>query len=345
MKIIRDQRICLFRKASRVVLGLTFVAALTACEAQGNNELEANPASPAAVPSANLSNKSTNPDQQKDDQSVNSARGDQCSNFQTSSEQSMEKTPEYMGEWKVIKQLPTPISGLSDEEAEEYIGQIFRMEEDRSGFAGDSVKYPTYSVKSVTKADYEDGNRVTLAEWGMEGDSIQEISIRDDQAVAKDAYSTLADLINGHLVISIEGQYFDLEKQEATRKPPLLDQTSLKIGDQCLGLTVKDVKKADDGSLTQVAFSGEVTVEGNYEYDDDSGDGAAYLFTVDPSDIDKLPILDKAMASDDILITNSEEAEKILPGEKGHAKVILRNYTLANAQISRTAELVKVIQK
>ncbi|KGK91391.1 hypothetical protein DP73_03750 [Desulfosporosinus sp. HMP52] len=118
----------------------------------------------------------------------------------------------------------------------------------------------------------------------------------------------------------------------------VIDKNTVKVGDVIAGLTVKTIDDYGYGSV-QASFSGQIELDGTYEYSENYGDGDGYVFTVSVADQMKLPYFkgDRSVTSLPIL-----NASKHLTNKSGKAKVVIDNYRVnIGIQIQAIADLVK----
>ncbi|AWB43149.1 hypothetical protein DCC85_02135 [Paenibacillus sp. CAA11] len=341
---IQEGQTGFFRKMGLIILGSVLAAALAGCKDQ-NDKPAASPATPSSNVTASQSSKDVSEQaQEKGDSAMNPVTANESpSDTQEHSQHPAVKGVSYLGEWEISKDLPSNISALSDEEITDYIGTKLVYHEDRSDFNGEQLRNPVYSIQSQTRDEFEEGYKVNLDDWSLKGDSIQEIQVYKDQGKTQewDEYAGTTYLIDGKLVISIEGQFFELKKVDPDSQPPTVKADRIKAGSKLSGLTVKEVTKNEDGTVSQITFSDHITVEGSYELAE-TEEGLAYQLTPDTAYKKMLPVLDEAMASDPIIVLISGDSQH--KEEKGHAKLTISNYSIALAQISRSAELVKLIK-
>lgn len=131
--------------------------------------------------------------------------------------------------------------------------------------------------------------------------------------------------------------------QPTVQENNIVYKAKVKIGDKIAGLTVKSLDMSD-GYLNDITFSGEVIVEGEYEWTDDTGDGEGYVFTLDNDSIKKLPTLEGTEDIDYFILINDDYVEKSLNSIKGKAKIVIDEYSLGERQIPTGAKLVRVAE-
>lgn len=120
----------------------------------------------------------------------------------------------------------------------------------------------------------------------------------------------------------------------------MFTKDSIKIGQRIAGLTVKSIDRSPT-SIEDVTFSGEVVLNGTYEwYDTEYYIGCS--FDLDENSIKKLPFMEGLGEVDSIRINNIDLAEKLLTQKSGQAKIVIKNYSIGEREIIASADLVKL---
>jgi hypothetical protein len=121
----------------------------------------------------------------------------------------------------------------------------------------------------------------------------------------------------------------------------VIDKTRVKVGDVYAGLTVTKVELRS-GSLRDVLLAGEKELTGVSEWSKNSGDGAGYVFLVDESEADTVPVLKGYEQKTAFILTLPENSPE-LPKEKVRVRIRVKNFSLGERQVMARAQLVKVI--
>ncbi|WP_346355006.1 hypothetical protein [Azotosporobacter soli] len=158
-------------------------------------------------------------------------------------------------------------------------------------------------------------------------------------------YEKLMDVIDrqGELWQAISSKKAQPVTWGASRQNNKFNKDQLQVGDRVAGLLTRTVER-NGAYLSKAVFFGEIELSGTGAWSNDSGDGRAYLLTVDRAYERRLPRWDDWQQESVIRLDAGSDAKLLaqLPESALRIKVVIADYSLGERQILRVARLVKV---
>lgn len=257
--------------------------------------------------------------------------------------------PVFFGVWEFTKTLPGYISGLTQEEADSYIGKKIQYLQSFYEFENESINNPYYKYEKMLASDFIEGYKLSNEDWDIQEKYITKVEVYPDEP-QKDSLEEYVDsffIIDSHLIINIEGEFFEMDRVANSGNKRMIVNPSIVEKGQTIGeLTISELDISETGTDLQVndiTFSGELTVSGTYEWAD-TGDGVGCIITLDEEKVRGIPLLEGFENENTIVIRNTNEAKELLPDSNGSGTFIITNYSIGHRQIMISAELVEVIE-
>ncbi|MCX7708517.1 MAG: hypothetical protein N2484_01565 [Clostridia bacterium] len=152
--------------------------------------------------------------------------------------------------------------------------------------------------------------------------------------------------INEHKlnIEAVEKENSELADKVQITHTNIVDKSKVKVGDRIAGLTVKSLE-IRNSSLSDIIFSGRITVTG--EYTKEVVDGSeAYIFVTDSKSAKKLPQLkDLANENSSFIIRNMDMANPAFKGSsKGNAAIVIDEFSIGEREISASAKIIEAIE-
>ena len=125
-----------------------------------------------------------------------------------------------------------------------------------------------------------------------------------------------------------------------------LEKSSLREGMRAGKFTIASVE-ISDGYVSDVTFSGEIELTGEYFYSEYTGDGDGYIFNAGTSGAARLPVVQGVNEGEGafLLLSNYETAFKAFGYSAGEATIIIDNFSVGERQMGSMARLVRVVSK
>lgn len=119
---------------------------------------------------------------------------------------------EFFGVWEIVNVLPSYISGLSQEEVDNYIGEQFTYTPSYYQFEQQRVDNPYYSYEKVPTSDFIEGYKLSYEDWDVEEEEIIDVGVYQDEEEMKNRENEISSfyIIGSRVVIVIEGDFFEL---------------------------------------------------------------------------------------------------------------------------------------
>ncbi|WP_435923528.1 hypothetical protein [Paenibacillus sp. DYY-L-2] len=254
---------------------------------------------------------------------------------------------DFFGVWEFTKILPGYISGLTQEEAEGYIGKQVTYMPLYCEYEGQVLHQPHYKYEQLPTSDFIEGYKLSNQDWNIKEDYITRVEVYQDETQMEpwQEYVSSFFIIDSHLIISIEGDFFQMDRITGSNlNRTIINPATLEVGQQIGELTVSklDISGTDaDLQINDITFSGELTLTGSYEWED-TGDGFGYIITLDEEMLERIPLFEDFDDERSIVLSNTEEAKKMLSSSSGKATFVLTNYSIGYRQIMIKADLVEV---
>lgn len=256
---------------------------------------------------------------------------------------------DFFGIWKITKVLPGYISGLTQEEADAYIGRQVTYMPSYCEYDGQTLHHPHYKYEQLPTSEFIEGYKLSNEDWNIEEEYITRVEVYQDKTQTQpwQEYVSSFYIINSHLIISIEGDFFQMDRVIGNNlSRTIINPATVEIGQSIGELTVSEIDalgKGEDLQINDITFSGEITVTGTYEWED-TGDGFGYIITVDEEAIQRIPLFEDFPDERTLFLSNTEEAKKLLSSSSGNATFVITNYSIGYRQIMMSADLVKVME-
>lgn len=254
---------------------------------------------------------------------------------------------DFFGVWELTKILPGYISGLTQEEAEAYIGKQVTYMPLYCEYEEQVLHQPHYKYEQLPTSDFIEGYKLSNQDWNIKEDYITRVEVYQDETQMEpwQEYVSSFFIIDSHLIINIEGDFFQMDRITGSHlSRTIINPATLEVGQQIGELTVSklDISGTDaDLQINDITFSGELTLTGSYEWGD-TGDGVGYIITLDEEMLERIPLFEDLVDERSIVLSNTEEAKKILSSSSGKATFVLTNYSIGYRQIMIKADLVEV---
>lgn len=125
-----------------------------------------------------------------------------------------------------------------------------------------------------------------------------------------------------------------------------LEKSGLKEGLRAGKFTISSVEMSD-GYVNDVTFSGEIELSGAYFYSEYTGDGDGYIFEVDASGLERLPVVQGVNEGRGsfLLFSNYETALDAFGYSAGEATIIIDDFSVGERQIISMARLIRVVSR
>lgn len=256
---------------------------------------------------------------------------------------------DFFGGWKITKVLPGYISGLTQEEADAYIGRQVTYMPSYCEYDGKILHHPHYKYEQLPTSEFIDGYKLSNEDWNIEEEYITRVEVYQDETQTQpwQEYVSSFYIIDSHLIINIEGDFFQMDRVVGNSSSrTIINPATVEIGQSIGGLTVSEIDAVGTGEdlqINDITFSGELTVTGTYEWED-TGDGLGYIITVDEEAIQTIPLFEDFPDEKTLVLSNTEEAKKLFSSSSGNATFVITNYSIGYRQIMMSADLVKVIE-
>lgn len=117
----------------------------------------------------------------------------------------------YFGRWVIGPAFVVHSSPLSDQEIDALVGQPVAFSDIQVRIGREACR-PRYRVEAISTEEFIWRCRMKPIEVGISGDFVTEIDIEDTAATTPFATVFVKD--NDHLILTFEGVYFELRREE-----------------------------------------------------------------------------------------------------------------------------------
>jgi hypothetical protein len=257
----------------------------------------------------------------------------------------------YMGVWQVDKLLDAPVTSLSQEDDDNLKGLEIALFSDFADVDGDVLDTPRYKMESMTLQEFRENGQIA-DDWGIkkEDQPVERVQIFQAANDSQEwewklaGYSGDLYLVDSRMVLYMEGSYFELHRVTG-HQGNLVNKYLLEESQSIAGLKVDKLSREGTG-VSDVTFSGEVTVSGSFTWGDapDYGAQAACLFTLDEESKKKVPVFKHIQNEDTVVLNGTTALKQGLPALEGEATVVISNYSIGEREITMSADVTKVVK-
>jgi len=122
----------------------------------------------------------------------------------------------------------------------------------------------------------------------------------------------------------------------------VIDKMHIQVGEVLAGVKVASVDRRAN-SLVDVTFDGAIELVGESEWQDNTGDGPGYIFTIAEAYLNKMPVLDNSAAIRGLRLKTKLGSDQVLPRQKTKVRIIIDEYSTGERQIAKSATLIKIL--
>ncbi len=119
---------------------------------------------------------------------------------------------EFFGVWEIVKVLPSYISGLSQEEVDNYIGEQITYMPSYYQFEQQIIDNPYYNYEKMPASDFIDGYKLSYEDWDIEEEEIIIVEVYQGEEEMQNRENEISSfyIIGSQVVFVIEGEFFEL---------------------------------------------------------------------------------------------------------------------------------------